>query len=95
MTDASIRTVAVTVRGRVQGVGYRAWTVRRARALGLSGHVRNLADGSVEATFSGPGAAVAAMLDACREGPSAARVDEVAVTDREDRPPAGFETLRG
>src|SRR5690606_33021122 len=74
-------TVSVSVRviitGRVQGVSYRAWTVRTADKLGLSGWVRNLGDGSVEAVFSGDEKAVQAMLEACRKGPMMARVDNI------------------
>jgi acylphosphatase len=67
----------VMIRGRVQGVGYRAWVEHRARAHGLEGWVRNLRDGSVEALFAGPAEAVAAMVERCSRGPSSARVDTV------------------
>ena len=74
---AETRSVHVRISGTVQGVGYRAWTVRRASALGLSGWVRNLPDGDVEAVFSGPADAVADMIAQCREGPRAASVRAV------------------
>ncbi|MDP3693747.1 acylphosphatase [Bradyrhizobium sp.] len=67
----------VTIRGRVQGVGYRAWVEHRARVHDLEGWVRNLGDGSVEALFAGPADAVAAMVERCRRGPSSAHVDAV------------------
>ena len=67
--------LSVTIRGRVQGVGYRAWVEYQARAIGLEGWVRNRSDGSVEALFAGPGRAVADMVALCRHGPPAARVD--------------------
>lgn len=67
----------VTVRGRVQGVGYRAWVEHRARAFSLEGWVRNRRDGSVEALFAGPEDAVADMVERCRRGPSSARVEAV------------------
>jgi acylphosphatase len=69
--------VRVTVRGRVQGVGYRAWVEYRAMMHDLEGWVRNRRDGSVEALFSGPAQAVADMVASCRNGPSAARVTGV------------------
>jgi acylphosphatase len=67
----------VMIRGRVQGVGYRAWVEHQARARGLEGWVRNRTDGSVEALFSGPQDVVVAMVASCRRGPSSARVDAV------------------
>ena len=67
----------VTIRGRVQGVGYRAWVEHRARAHGVEGWVRNRRDGSVEALFAGPEDVVADMIALCRRGPSSARVDAV------------------
>ena len=67
----------VTIRGRVQGIGYRAWVEYQAMACGLEGWVRNRRDGSVEALFAGPGKAVAEMVALCRHGPPAARVDAV------------------
>jgi acylphosphatase len=67
----------VTIRGRVQGVGYRAFVDHEARARGLEGWVRNLRDGSVEALFAGEEDIVTAMIATCRRGPSLARVDAV------------------
>lgn len=71
----------VTVRGRVQGVGYRAWVEHRARAHSLEGWVRNRRDGSVEALFAGPADVVSDMVAACRRGPSSARVESVTEED--------------
>ncbi len=67
----------VTIRGRVQGVGYRYWVEQQAAARGLEGWVRNRRNGSVEALFAGPANVVADMIALCRRGPSAARVDAV------------------
>jgi acylphosphatase len=79
--------VLVTIRGRVQGIGYRAWVDDQATMNGLEGWVRNRRDGSVEALFAGPAADVAEMVAACRKGSPASRVD--AVTDE----PAGPDLL--
>lgn len=76
-------SVRVRISGRVQGVGYRAWVADEAERLNLSGWVRNLPDGDVEAVFSGPAATVEAMLGACRRGPALARVAHVAVAAAE------------
>jgi acylphosphatase len=65
----------VTVRGRVQGVGYRYFVEREAQSRDLEGWVRNRQDGSVEAVFAGPAEAVTAMIAACRRGPSSGRVE--------------------
>ena len=70
----------VSIRGLVQGVGYRAFVEREALAAGLEGWVRNCHDGSVEAVFSGAPEIVDKMIGSCRRGPYAARVD--AVDDR-------------
>jgi acylphosphatase len=78
----------VTIRGRVQGVGYRAWVEHRARAHALEGWVRNRRDGSVEAVFAGPENVVADMVASCRRGPSSARVDAV------QEEPAAFDALK-
>ncbi|HEV7636365.1 MAG TPA: acylphosphatase [Bradyrhizobium sp.] len=67
----------VTIEGRVQGVGYRAWVEHRARAHGLEGWVRNRRDGSVEAVFAGAADVVTEMVASCGRGPSSARVEAV------------------
>ena len=67
----------IRVRGRVQGVCFRDWTIETARALGLAGWVRNRTDGSVEIMASGPAEALEAFVEQCRCGPPAARVDSV------------------
>ncbi len=84
----------VVVTGRVQGVWFRAWTREQAQALGVSGWVRNRADGSVEAVLAGPDAAVEALIAALHVGPSAARVDAVQVTDAEPPSETGFHIAR-
>jgi acylphosphatase len=71
----------ITITGRVQGVGYRAWVADQATARDLEGWVRNVRDGSVEALLAGPADVVADMIAACRRGPSMARVDAVREED--------------
>lgn len=87
------RTVHVRIEGRVQGVGYRAWTEDAAAELALRGWVRNRRDGSVEAIFSGTPGAIADMLERCKSGPRHARVDAVIANDRPEPAdlPAAFE----
>jgi len=72
--QAAVRAVA---RGRVQGVGFRDATVRRAHALGVLGWVRNREDGGVEVHAEGPADAVDALVAFVREGPRGARVAEL------------------
>ena len=67
----------VSIRGRVQGIGYRAWVEYQAMRLDLEGWVRNRRDGSVEALFSGPADVVADMIASCWHGPASAHVDVV------------------
>jgi len=78
-----VERVHVYVSGLVQGVAFR-WFVRRvARELGVKGWVRNLPDGRVEAVFEGEERAVERLVELCRCGPPAARVDEVKVLREE------------
>ncbi|HUS17449.1 MAG TPA: acylphosphatase [Chloroflexia bacterium] len=69
--------VQITVRGRVQGVGFRMFVRDAARRLGLSGWVRNAEDGSVLVQAAGTGTALEQLLQALQHGPPAARVDTV------------------
>lgn len=79
--------VHVMVRGRVQGVGYRAWCAQEAQRRHITGFVRNRRDGAVEAVFAGPIGAVDAMVAACWSGPPSARVDDVRVQPAMDTAP--------
>ena len=67
----------VRVRGKVQGVFFRAWTREQARELHLCGWVRNCADGSVEAHIEGGRVELEEMMKRMRQGPPAARVDDL------------------
>ena len=75
MPDTVITKVRIT--GKVQGVFYRLETQKAAQKANVNGYVKNLADGSVEAVFQGPAEAVDRMVAWCRQGPPAARVDQV------------------
>jgi acylphosphatase len=91
MTGTTARRFLVT--GRVQGVGFRWFVERRARALGLAGWVRNLPDGSVEVAAAGDDAALDALRATLREGPSGARVMAVREEPLATPPAAGFEIV--
>lgn len=69
--------VHVHIAGRVQGVGFRYATQRKATELGLSGWVRNRQDGSVEAVFQGPKESLERMLSWCGQGPTMSSVKKV------------------
>ncbi|KAL0842564.1 hypothetical protein Bca101_015809 [Brassica carinata] len=87
----SSKTVRMVIKGRVQGVCYRNWTVENAEQLGIKGWVRNRRDGSVEALFSGPTQAVEEMQQRCRRGPPAAMVTGLESFPSTDEPGTGFE----
>jgi acylphosphatase len=85
------RAIRLSVRGRVQGVGYRWWAVDEARGLGLDGWVRNRRDGSVEILAIGDEAVVGRLIEAARRGPPAASVTSVEPATAEDDGSIGFE----
>jgi acylphosphatase len=89
MSDA----VRLSITGRVQGVGYRAWLEGEALAHGLRGWVRNRRDGSVEALLIGAQQDVAKLVEACRLGPRLAAVANVAATPGHDDGSVGFRAL--
>ena len=69
--------VHVVVRGLVQGVGFRYFVMREARGLGLDGTVRNRDDGAVEVEAEGPEPGLRELVQAVRQGPAGARVEDV------------------
>jgi acylphosphatase len=85
-----MRTVRLRITGRVQGVGYRMWAERTAAPLAINGWVRNRSDGTVELLATGDDDIVAALIEACRQGPRAAMVTDVAIEDAEDDGSVGF-----
>ncbi|MBD3778413.1 MAG: acylphosphatase [Micrococcales bacterium] len=80
----------VVVHGVVQGVGFRASMAAEARRLGVTGHVRNRSDGTVEAHVEGPQDAVVALVDWARRRP---RFSEVTHVDVRDAVPSGAESF--
>jgi len=76
-----MKRIHIVVSGVVQGVAFRAWTVRTARAQGVTGWVRNLPDGRVEAVLEGEERAVDAVAAWCRSGPPAATVTGTAIRE--------------
>lgn len=85
------RIVHLIARGRVQGVGFRAFVEEEATMRSLNGWVRNRRDGSVEAVAAGSQAAVEALIDAVRQGPPASRVDTVDVKEADENALGGHE----
>ena len=81
-----------TVRGRVQGVFFRANTQRVAESLGITGYAINLPDGNVEVLACGPDIQVDQLGDWLQQGPEMARVDAVAVESIEVDAPSDFQT---
>lgn len=65
------------IRGRVQGVGYRYFTLQNARELGVNGWVKNMRDGTVEAVLAGPDRKVGGLIEKLKSGPFSARVSSI------------------
>ena len=84
----------VRLSGRVQGVFFRAWAQGQARELGVSGWIRNCADGSVEAHLSGEEECVERMIDRLGRGPANAKVDDFSVEDAPPETAGRFEVRR-
>lgn len=76
-----MRRVRLTASGQVQGVFFRASTRQEARRLGVTGWVRNMADGAVQAEAQGSAEAVEALIAFCRRGPGSATVTALRVED--------------
>jgi acylphosphatase len=94
-SDRGVVRAHVWIAGRVQGVSFRAFTVDEASARGVTGWVRNIAGGRVEAVFEGDKAVVEAIIAWCREGPPAAKVQSVEVVWEEPKGERGFEIRYG
>ena len=91
-TEKPILSRRFVVRGRVQGVGFRWFVEREAHILGIAGWVRNNLDGSVEVLAQGTRDQLSGLHSRLREGPRAARVDSVEVSD--ENSVAGLSSFR-
>lgn len=80
----------VIIRGKVQGVSFRAWAVREAANRGVDGWVRNREDGGVEAVLAGDPEAVRSIVAACRKGPNLAVVTDLIELPTDEKPETGF-----
>ena len=87
MTEICVRAI---VEGRVQGVSFRDSTRRQAQHLKITGHARNLPDGTVEVLACGEESAVNTLVDWLHKGPPAANVSHVTVHQEDHAPPASF-----
>lgn len=91
---AKMKRAHLFISGRVQGVFYRAFTKEIADSLGLSGWVRNLRDGRVEAVFEGDEDRISLAIQRCKEGPPYAVVNNIEVIWEEPEGIQGFEIIR-
>ena len=82
------KAVILQVYGKVQGVGFRYYTQKKAETLGIKGYVRNRPDGSVYIEAEGDAGALASFIDWCSEGPAWAHVRRV---EKQEIPPQGYE----
>lgn len=90
-----MKTVHLLISGKVQGVFYRASAKDEAESLSIKGWIRNTENGAVEATVTGSEEAIERFINWCKQGPSQARVDEVAVTQKPDEGFREFKIIRG
>jgi acylphosphatase len=90
MAEDSVRR-HVTVSGDVQGVFFRETARRKATEAGVAGWITNRSDGRVEAVFEGPAEAVDELVEFCRQGPTAATVEDVDVQTEEPEGLSGFD----
>jgi len=89
-----MKTKIIRVYGRVQGVGYRAFTKRQAENLGINGLVKNLSDGSVYIEASGDEDNLQSFIKNCMEGPAWSHVNNVNIEESETKSHYGFQIAR-
>lgn len=85
-----VKSVVIKVKGRVQGVYYRATAFKKAEELGLNGFVKNEKDGTVYAEAEGDNKSIDEFVEWCKKGPRASRVDNVEVKERDPKGFVGF-----
>lgn len=90
----ALKSVEIVVKGRVQGVFYRASTQQKATAVGLNGWVRNLPNGDVLIRAQGSEREISELVDWCKNGPPMAVVREVEVKELPRQDFRGFQVLR-
>ena len=90
----NVKTIRISVRGKVQGVFFRQSACRAAQEMGVTGSVKNCADGSVELMATGTEEQLQQLTDWCRKGPPRARVEGIEIADMEWQPYADFIIIR-
>lgn len=85
-----MKTIHLLIKGKVQGVFYRATAKDIAKKTGITGWIRNTENGDVEATITGSEHQLEAFANWCRQGPSGAKVSEVIITEQEEKAFDGF-----
>jgi acylphosphatase len=86
-----MQTLHLIITGKVQGVSYRAFTSEKAKSLNLTGWVKNLDNGNVEATITGEQQQLNQLIDFCKQGPPAGRVDNIEKTELPPTPYKNFQ----
>ena len=89
-----MKTIRLIIKGKVQGVFFRATAKDIAERLGIKGWVRNLPDNNVEIIATAPDEQLTQLIEWCKEGPPRAIVDEVVIEDTEAQPVKGFRIIR-
>jgi acylphosphatase len=89
-----ITTIHLIISGRVQGVGYRNWMAKTAQSMGLTGWVRNLPDGRVEAVASGEAEDIERLITQCHKGPLMAKVTDIQSVPHEMLEKSSFDIIR-
>ena len=76
-----LKSISIQVSGKVQNVGFRYYTKKRAQSIGINGFVKNLSDGSVYAEAEGPSENIDLFIEFCKNGPEWARVDNINIQE--------------